>query len=133
MSLRLLTIFCATRYDKENEWQVAQQIAAQLQFLGIQDAPRKKRPPSQTPGAWAVFVINNKATSKMVSKEKWEKARHIVLELCDLCHDAEQLPFLDHKDLEQKRGFLVHLPMTFELMVPFLKGLHLILDSWQAG
>lgn len=55
------------------------------------------------------------------------------MELCELCHDADNLPALNHKELERKRGFLVHLAMTFETMVPFLKGLHLTLDSWRAG
>lgn len=59
----------ATGYDKENSWQVARQIAARLQYLGIQDAPRKKHPPSQTPGAWAgcVFVIDPDSIGKTVS------------------------------------------------------------------
>ena len=125
----------ATGYDKENSWQVSRQVASRLQFLGVQDAPRKKRPPDQLPGAWAgcVFVIDPDAIGKTVSQEKWDKARRIVMELCELCHEAEGLAVLNHKDLERKRGFLVHLAMTFESMVPFLKGLHLTLDSWRAG
>ena len=38
---------------------------------------------------------------------------------------------MNHKDLERKREFLVHLSMTFSNLVPFLKGLHLTIDSWR--
>ncbi len=34
----------ASGYDRENGWQVARQITARLQCLGIQDAARKRRP-----------------------------------------------------------------------------------------
>ena len=37
----------------EEAWQVARQVASRLQYLGIKDAPRKRRPPPQSPGAWA--------------------------------------------------------------------------------
>jgi hypothetical protein len=35
--------------------------------------------------------------------------------------------------LEKERGFLVHIGMTFESIVPFLKGAHITLDQWQLG
>jgi hypothetical protein len=35
--------------------------------------------------------------------------------------------FVDYKSLEQVRGFLCHLSMTFEVITPFLKGFHLII------
>ena len=41
-------------YSLENAWAASRRIASRLQHLGIQDAPRKRRPPSQTPGAWIV-------------------------------------------------------------------------------
>jgi hypothetical protein len=41
-----------------------------LQYLGIQDAPRKRRPPSQTPGAWAVvyFSTDNSTVEALLYK-----------------------------------------------------------------
>jgi len=39
----------------------------------------------------------------------------------------------NHKDLEQKRGFLVYITRTYPSLTPFLKGIHLTLDSWRAG
>jgi len=35
--------------------------------------------------------------------------------------------------LEQKCGFLVHLQRTYPSITPFLKGIHLTLDSWCPG
>ena len=40
---------------------------------------------------------------------------------------------LDFKDLERERGFLVYLSRTYTSMVPYLKGIHLTLDSWRSG
>jgi hypothetical protein len=59
-------------YDMENAWQVVRQIASHLQYLGIQDAPRKRRPPAQNPGAWAgcVFKILGDLLVKTVTQEK---------------------------------------------------------------
>jgi hypothetical protein len=43
---------CILGYSKENAWQVARRITSVLQYLGIQNAPRKHWLLSQTPGAW---------------------------------------------------------------------------------
>jgi hypothetical protein len=40
-------------FSKENAWQIMRKITSILQYLGIQDAPRKRRGLSQSPGAWA--------------------------------------------------------------------------------
>ena len=37
------------------------------------------------------------------------------------------------KDMEQKTGFLVHLAMAYPLIVPFLRGLYLEMNSWRPG
>ena len=123
----------ASGYDRENAWQVARQITSRLQYLGIQDAARKRRPSSQSGGAWAgtIFLITENTICKTVSQEKWEKGKKLVQFFSERCSDPQQPPGLNHKDLERKRGFLVHLSMTFSSLVPFLKGLHLTIDSWR--
>jgi hypothetical protein len=40
---------------------------------------------------------------------------------------------LGHKLLEQRRGFFVHLQWVYPAIAPFLKGIHLTLDSWRPG
>jgi hypothetical protein len=122
----------ASGYDSESTWQAARQIASRLQYLGIQDAPRKRRPSIQKPGAWAgcVFQISPSKIAKTVTQEKWDKARAIVQAIANkvLVAAPEEVE-LNHKELESQRGFLVHLTMTFSSLAPFFKGIHLTLDS----
>jgi hypothetical protein len=102
-----------------------------MQYLGIQDAARKRRPSTQKGGAWAgcVFQISPSKIGKTVTQEKWDKARGIALSIAEKVLGDGPIQDSDHKLLEQQRGFLVHLTMTFTSLVPFLKGIHLTLDS----
>jgi hypothetical protein len=106
------------------------QVAKRLQHLGIQNAARKIRPSSLEPGAWAgaIFRVYRKEITKTVSQPKWDKAKAIVVELDEelSLHDG----LMDYKRLEEARGFLGHLAMTFSLRVPFLKGSLLALSSF---
>ena len=119
----------ASAYTAEESWLVARQLAARIQYLGIQDAPRKRRPPSKDPGAWAgsIFSTSGGKITQTVSQEKWEKAKGYLEEISAVmeCNSSD----LSYKYLEQVRGFLVHLSMTFENVKPYLKGLHLTLSS----
>jgi polyhydroxyalkanoate synthesis regulator phasin len=121
----------ASGYSMEEAWAVARQVASQLQYLGIQDAPRKRRPPSQTPGAWAGSVFSTKAgkVTKSVTQEKWTKAQLMIKELLDEADGDENYEF-SYKPLEQIRGFLCHMAMTYETITPFLEGLPLTLASF---
>jgi hypothetical protein len=114
-----------------------------LQYLGIQEASRKRRPPTQSPGAWAGGVFRTSAISvyASVSQEKWDKAKTLVAALWKVMEDAglesdgcdvSRLE-LDYKELEITRGFLVHLSMTFEMLTHHLKGFHLALASHLSG
>ena len=126
-------------HSKENAWQVCRRITSVEQYLGIQDAPRKRRPPSQKPGAWAGSVYEIVPAVKVtlsVSQAKWEKGQGIIFALAETCLKVlppSGLIQLVHKELEKDRGFLTHLSMTFPMIVPFLKGFHLTLDSWRLG
>jgi hypothetical protein len=121
----------ATGPSVEYAWSVARQVAARFQYLGIQDAPRKRRPPSQSPGAWAgaVFSTAKGKVTKSVTQEKWDKAKRMIEELTEEAGGNVDHKF-SYKRLEQIRGFLCHLAMTYETLTPFLKGLHLTLASF---
>ncbi len=58
-----------TGFSIENAWAAARHILSRLQYLGIQDAPRKRNSPSQRPGAWAgaIFKISPENISVSVS------------------------------------------------------------------
>jgi hypothetical protein len=71
-----------TGFSKENCHAVHRQFASRIQYLGMQDAPRKFRPPSQAhAGAWTgtIFRIKDPIISKSVSQEKWEKGNGLLM------------------------------------------------------
>ena len=37
------------------------------------------------------------------------------------------------KDMEQKTSFLVHLDITYPLIIPSLRGIYLKVNSWRPG
>jgi hypothetical protein len=126
----------ASGFSEEHAWQVARRVAAILQYLGIQDAARKRRGPTRVSGAWAgahFSTIDGKIT-KTVSQAKWDKAKAHIKELRRQVEDrstfsSEGRPTVDFKVLMSYRGFLGHLAMTFEIITPFLKGFHQTLAS----
>jgi hypothetical protein len=105
-------------------------VASRLQYIGIQDAPRKQRPPTRKTGAWAgaIFSTKDNKITQTVSQEKCDKGRAQVEELSNQLSRSPDSKF-SYKRLEQIRGFLCHLSMTFEVITPFLKGFHLTLCS----
>jgi hypothetical protein len=111
-------------------WLVAHTLAFRYGSLGLQITSRKMRPPSQRPGAWSGAFVSATAEGVGVScgQVKWEKAQRIISELVAMLSLSDSL---NHKDLEQKRGFLVHLQRTYPCIMPFLKGIHLTLDGWR--
>jgi hypothetical protein len=64
----------------------------------------------------------------LATKEKWLKLKEILKWLRGHHDDPEGL---DHKLLERKRGFLVHMVQTYPGLNPYLKGVHGSLDSWR--
>jgi hypothetical protein len=94
-------------FDRENAWQVARQIVARLQHLGIQDAARKRRPSSQTGGAWAgtIFEIAMSVIFKTVSQEKWDKGKAIILLGCRVQGPSQSSQLLS-QDTGVKTRFL---------------------------
>jgi hypothetical protein len=117
----------------EMAWLASSRVAKMCSWLGLQDAARKRRPPSQEPGAWAGSVVHATETevTKLVSQERWDKTRRWI----SWMYDFARKPGCDipHKALESCRGFLVYVARTYGSMVPYLKGIHHTLDSWRPG
>ena len=65
----------AIGYSLEQAWLLARQIASRLQYLGIQDAPRKRRIDE---GPWAGTVYQTTPTKVVltVTQEKWDKGKN---------------------------------------------------------
>eukprot|EP00980_Cylindrotheca_fusiformis_P014518 scaffold3893_cov74-Cylindrotheca_fusiformis.AAC.1 len=118
----------------EHAWQLLHRAATRFQHLGIQVASRKTRPPAPgvTPGAWAGMIadVDPSGVYKTVAQAKWDKAKTILQRI-----KAEMTcpTGMSYKPLERDRGFLVHLSTTFKTMTPYLKGIHLTIDSWRAN
>lgn len=116
----------------DNVWMAAHQVASRECYLGIQDAARKRRPPSQMAGAWAGTIVRTNSTEvgKTISHDRWTKARNIISSLFDQVSSSKENS-LNTKELLSHRGFLIYIVRTFTPMNPYLKGLHLTIDSWR--
>jgi hypothetical protein len=122
-----------TGNTKKEAREAARKVASTCNYLGIQDASRKRRAASQTPGAWAGSVIHTdgKSVYVLVSQEKWDKSKGMIRDTLREMEDNGNI--LDHKILERRRGFLLYVTRTYPAMVPYLKGIHLTLDGWRQG
>jgi len=140
---------------EELAWLCSSKMAKGLAFLGLQDAARKRRMPSQTPGAWAGATVSSDGTvvRKGLTKERWEKLKFKVRWIASeigLSDEFTPLSFgdlakasineggtpegkLHFKTTESCVGFLVYVAMTYTYMVPYLKGIYLSLNSWRQG
>jgi hypothetical protein len=115
----------AIGWSLEHAWQIARHIASRLQYLGIQDAARKRRI-DNGPWAGSIFISSIDKVQRTVSQSKWDKGRDYILNLANLL-DNNKNAMLEYKHLERVRGFLCHLVMTYDILFPFLKGFHLAL------
>ena len=108
-------------------WIASRQAAARIQYLGVQDAPRKRRLDN---GPWAgtVFNTSNNIISKTVTLTKWNKGKDMIEQIAKEIEAEPELLF-EYKRLERVRGFLCHLAMAYEVFFPYLKGFHLTLSS----
>ena len=115
-------------WSMNHAWEIAHRVASRLQYLGIQDAPRKRRI-DNGPWAGSIFLSSPNKIQKTVTSEKWMKAKGFIDDLVEKTNQNENYNF-DFKYLEKIRGFLCHLAMTYDLLFPFLKGFHLTLCSF---
>jgi hypothetical protein len=132
---------CVTFYDDgrvfaaaEHQAQMAlRQITSRLQYLGNQDAARKRRPVSQQPGAWAggVAYTDQNLIRVFVSQKKWDKAKAFLLWLTGEL--GKPRPQIERARFRSGKGFLVYMSQCYEFMQPYMKGFHLSEDSWRPG
>ena len=126
-----------TANSSEEAWNVSSRVAKYCALLGMQDAARKRRAPSMAPGAWAGTIIrtDGNQVEKMVSQERWDKTKEKIGWIQQQLEKAPEggRARIQHKKLESIRGFLVYVTRTYQEMVPYLKGIHLTLDSWRKG
>jgi hypothetical protein len=116
---------------KREAWQAARQVGSILGYLGIQDAPRKRRDSSQCLGAWTGSVLRTDGgqVRLLVSDDKWLKTKTLIAEVRGML--IERPMSLPHKRLEQIRGYLVHIAQTYPMLSSYLIGLHMTIDCWR--
>jgi hypothetical protein len=116
--------------SEEECWGASHQVGSRLTWLGIQDAPRKKRRASQRPGAWAGSVIHtdNGMVTVLVSDSKWDKTKRWIGWLNE---ELTKGDYIDYKELERCRGFLIYVSRTYKPFIPYLRGIHKTIDSWR--
>jgi hypothetical protein len=65
----------------ELTWKLSRVISSLIQYLGIQEASRKWRPPTRTPGAWAGGIFHTSATSVTLVNDQWKVISDAGLEI----------------------------------------------------
>ena len=120
-----------TAPSEEEAWLAASRMAKGASFFGLQDAARKRREPSKSPGAWAGAIVEMEKDGrvyKTVAQDRWNKTKAHVKKLSEWAKSPDRI---NRKELERIRGFLVYVSLTCDIMVPYLKGIHLTLESWR--
>ena len=117
----------AVGFSLEHAWQISRRVCSYLQYLGIQDAARKRRL-DEGPWAGGIYATQNLQITKTVTIEKWEKGRKLIMELVDDLRKDKNVK-IEFKRLERIRVFLCHLAMVFDILFPYLKGFHLTLSQ----
>jgi hypothetical protein len=94
--------FRPTGPDAEESCRAPRKASSICNYLGIQDAPKKKRDVSRAPGPWAGCMVytDDSATGVriLVSKKKWAKAKRLLAMLHKLVLTSE---WVGHKVLER--------------------------------
>lgn len=123
-----------TAPTRELAWQASHRLASIQSYLGVQDAARKVRPCSKSPGAWAGVVAHtfeNLGVCSLTSVEKWGRMKEILRKWSSRLAEGDEE--LSHKELLSDRGFLVYVTRVYPAMVPYLKGFHLTIEMWRGG
>jgi hypothetical protein len=117
--------------SKKECWQAARRVGSMLNYLGIQDASRKRRDSSQDPGAWSGSVVktDGEGVYVLASEDKWMKAKGMLDEMMTSLEASKGE--LCRKRLEQIRGFLIYVTRTYPGMIPYLIGIHMTIDGWR--
>lgn len=129
--------------NRRMAWAASSRIAETCSWLGLQDAARKRRKPSQSPGAWAGATASTDETQtyKSITQERWEKTQKKirwlgsqlgefdetssrVLDLEAAREEWQEAPEgkMHFKTAESYRGFLVYVIASVHIHGPLSEG-----------
>lgn len=96
----------------------SRKVASIFGYLGIQDATRKRRDPSQTPGPWAdsIVTMTKDAAYVSISDERWLKAKRMIEWIKEIHGNGTGV--IDFKTLDSYHGFLIYVCRTYLAINP---------------
>lgn len=107
------------------------QVMTKVNWLGMQNAARKYRDGSRTPGAWIGGIVHTAGeVTVSITQVRWDKAKGILRGMKEQRENGNKFPL---KKLLSERGYLTYISQTYTSMVPYMKGIHLTVDSWRDG
>ena len=74
-----------------------------------------------------VYTINNMVLV-MISQSRWYNTRSCIFWIAEERLKPEGLNI---ELFENKKSFKIHVGMTYPMLVPYFKGIHLPLESWR--
>eukprot|EP00978_Attheya_sp_CCMP212_P001843 scaffold3811_cov53-Attheya_sp.AAC.2 len=82
--------FRQTGNSAKEAWLAGRQFAIKSNHLGIQDAPRKRRDGSSTPGAWTGSIVHTgeDGVFLLISVDKWDKTKYLLREMQEMLATA---------------------------------------------
>ena len=108
-------------------------IGCRINYLGQQDAVRKRGHASKVPRPWAgarCIAIEDKGLYVLTTEEKWIKGQTIINKWLELLAHSE-FKTLSYTEMEKDVGFLCHLSRTYPSTFPYLKGFYNSLNGWR--
>eukprot|EP00978_Attheya_sp_CCMP212_P027799 scaffold94026_cov53-Attheya_sp.AAC.3 len=120
-----------TGNSAKEAWLAGRQVASKSNHLGIQDAPRKRRDGSSTPGAWTGSIVRTGEDGffLLISVDKWDKTKALLREMQEMLATAPKR--IRRKRLEQIRGFLNYVAQMYTWLRPYLIGVHMTINGWR--
>ncbi len=119
-----------TALDAKEIWEASMQIMTRVNWLGMQNAARKYRDGALLQGAWSGAIVHTlREVTASISQGRWDKCKAIIDGMIYVVEKEHGVFGL--KKLLSDRGFLTYVSQTYPAMVPYLKGIHLTVDSWR--
>jgi hypothetical protein len=108
------------------------QVAAGIQYMGCQEAARKRRKVSKRNGAWAgnVLYTDLGMDRRFLAQRKWGKAKEGLQWFRGFMRSKKPFPY---KLFLSLTGYLIHIALTYNFLRPYMKGAHLTANSWREG
>jgi hypothetical protein len=119
--------------DKKDAWLSARRMGSVSSHLGLQEAARKRRESTQRPGAWigSVLRAGSLGVFAIVTEGKWDKVKAHFAELLEMINTGPEK--MNRLRMEQIRGFVNYVSMTYTWMKPNMIGVHLTIDGFRPG